>query len=266
MLTSKFFNAWAKRTLLALTRADANGDGRIDPDELLALLRGELPGVDPTRLPEPDLVLDPDDQPIDALLPYVVRDFREAGKGKAFDRCREYDPKIYGYPVDKSRGQALGARGWLGIDTIVIHTAAAKLHADRWLGVPCHLAVDDRGGVVLCHDLRSYLAAAHKANSYSVSLEVSGTREILPEQVEPARAAVRYVVEELTQRRFEAGVDTPIKIIPHRHSHWSRVNDCDRGIWQAVGEWSIRELGCVLGDVVGTGKRIPDEWRSEAAA
>jgi len=271
-VANKYFQAWARSVSRSLLAA-----GRIDQDELRELLEGKLDGVDPTR----NAVADPDERdastpdpvtPLERLIAEVgvARDFREAGKGKKWDRCREYDPDVYGWPKNKERGQSLGVRRITLVDTIVLHTAACDLHVDRALGVPCHALVADNGDLALCHELDAYLAAAHRLSSYSVSLEISGTRTIQPHQIAPARAWIRYAVEELRRRHRAAGVGLPIKIVPHRCGHWSRAVDCDPAIWREVAEPSIDELDLEVGDVVGSGKPIPREWwtpdRPEAVA
>lgn len=265
---NKFFRGWARLAWRTVLEA-----GRIDPDELCDLLEGRIDGVDPTRSPEAD-PLDRDDSTPEPVTPLealeaahgIARDFRDAGAGRPWDRCRNYDPEVYGWPRDKSRGQSLGVRDWTKIDTIVLHTAAAKLHPDRFVGVPCHGAIADDGGIVLCHHANAYMAHGHKLNSFSIGIEVSGNRDIEDHQVEPLRALVRYYVDLLREKHFAAGVELPIKISPHRHGHSSRVNDCDRAIWLAAGEWAIRELDCELGDVVGSGRLIDPKWREEAIA
>lgn len=238
---------------------------RIEADELRDLLDGKIEGCDVTCNATWDVsewLGEPEPTPFEALDVEVgiARDFRNV---ETWDRLKRYDPKVYGYPADKSRGQSLGKRDWSKIDTIIVHTAAAGLHEDRALGVPCHALVAKNGNLVLAHYLDAYLAAAHRANSYSVSLEVSGYRAIDGRQIPAARAWVRYAAAELRRKHAELGLDMPIKIGPHRLSHSSRVNDCDIEIHRAVTEWAIDELGLVVADVVGSGNPIPSGWWSK---
>lgn len=265
------FSTWRN---LAIKSLLAGKDlARIEADELRDLLDGKIEGCDVTcnATWDPSETLDGrlvewdghefDRLPFDVLeeeLP-PARDFRNV---ETWDRCREYDPKVYGWPRDKSRGQSLGKRDWAKIDTIIVHTAAAGLHEDRALGVPCHALVARNGNLVLAHYLDAYLAAAHRANAYSVSLEVSGYRAIEGRQIPAARAWVRYAAAELRRKHAEMRLDLPIKIGPHRLSHSSRVNDCDIEIHRAVTEWAIDELGLVVADVVGSGNPIPSGWWS----
>jgi len=240
-----------------LARYAALVDERVEVDEAAAVYDGALADTDLARVPVPASSSPLERLERDAL---VSRDFRAAGKGAKWDRVRDYDPKVYGWPRNKQRGQARGQRQWDAIDTIVLHTAGVEgLHPDRWLGVPCHAAAADDATVVLCHDLRAYLWAAHAANRYSVSVEIAGNQTITPAQVRAARALVRYMVEELRAQRSPdaAGNARPLFIIPHRFSHRSRGKDCGREIWNHVGRWAIAELGLELGEVVGSGRGLP---------
>lgn len=270
-MVTKLLLQWARDVRDELLAA-----GRIDPDELDRLLADEIEGVDSTRSPVRDLT-ELDDStpgpttPLERLLAEVpiARDFREAGAGRTWDRAKRYNPKVYGHPPVKIRGASQGTRDIELVDTIVLHTAGVSLHVDRALGVPCHALVAGDGQLVLCHELPAYLAAAHRANSYSVSLEISGVRTIGAHQIPAARAWTRYAAEELRRRHARAGVRRQIKVIPHYCATDKRPVDCDPEIWRAVGEWSIDELGLVVGDVVGTGRPIPRKWwtpgRPEAA-
>lgn len=262
MLTSTLARMKASLALLA-------ADLCVDVDEAACVLQGALEGVDlldvgqrdpAERVPaiaEPVTPL----ERLHATLGVVVsRDFRAAGRGAKWDRVREYDPKVHGWPKNKQRGQARGVLPWEKVSTIVLHTAGVNgLHPDRWLGVPCHAAVANDATVVLCHELNSYLWAAHAANRYSCSLEIAGNQTITDKQIPAARAALRYMAEELRRRR-PAGPDgepLPVYVAPHRFSHRSRVQDCGAAIWREVGEWGMRELGLLLGPVVGSGKPLP---------
>lgn len=183
----------------------------------------------------------------------VSRDFRAAGRGQKWDRVREYPTKVHGWPANKQRGQARGELKWESITTIVIHTAGVSgMHPDRWLGVPTHVAVANDATVVLCHELNTYLWAAHAANRYSCSLEIAGNKTISEAQVVSGRAALRYMVDELRSRR-----PGPVHVAPHRFSHKSRAQDCGAEIWEALGEWAMSTLGCELGPVVGSGRGLP---------
>lgn len=244
-------------------------DLRVDVDEAAAVIAGACEGVDLSCVGTRDeaervvAVAEPV-TPLERLeaTPGVIvsRDFREAGKGARWDRVREYDPKVHGWPKNKERGQARGVLPWEKVSTIVLHTAGVNgLHPDRWLGVPCHAAVANDATVVLCHELNAYLWAAHTANKFSVSIEIAGDRTITDAQIPAARALLRYVVEELRRRRplDENGEPLPLYVAPHRFYHRSRVKDCDGPIWTQIGAWGMDELDLQLGPVLGTGKPLP---------
>jgi hypothetical protein len=242
-------------------------DHRVDSAEATACEAGQLAKVDL----EHNGCADPserDDSTPEPVTPYerlaashgIVRDFRQAGHGQPWDRVKSYPAQPYGWPRDKSRGQSRGVRDWGDIDTVVIHTAGiCGLHADRWLGVPCHDAIADDGAIVLCHYHTAYLWAAHALNCRSISLEIGGDRTIAPTQIEPARALIRYMVEDLRAHR-DAGA--PVYLSPHIHGHQSRVRDCDPQIWREVGEWALDTLGLEVGEVMGSGRPIPASWWS----
>ena len=237
-------------------------DLRVSVAEGRAALAGKLEGVDLTDVGRRDF-----SEPQTALerlrgTPGVVvsRDYRDAGRGGRWDRVREYNPAIHGWPKNKERGQARGVLPWAQVSTIVLHTAGVEgMGPGRWLGVPCHAAVASDASIVLCHELNSYLWAAHAANRYSCSIEIAGKRTITDEQISAARALLRYTVEELRARR-PLGPDgdmLPLHVAPHRFSHRSRGKDCDVAIWESIGVWGMRELGLDLGPVVGSGRPLP---------
>lgn len=261
-----FFQAMIKARLRLLL-----GDERVDADELAHVLASSLEGVDLSRngdhdgdernslTPEPVALT-----PLERLeyTPGVIlsRDFRAAGKGAAFDRVRDYDTKIYGWPKNKERGQSRGVLPWASVSTIVIHTTGVDgLHPDRFLGIPAHTGVANDASVVLMHELNTYLFASHAANRYSCSMEIAGDRSMKAAQIGPARALLRYMVEELRRRRplDDNGEPLPVYVAPHRFSHKSRTKDPDTQIWRVVGEWGMDELGLLLGPVVGSGKPLP---------
>jgi hypothetical protein len=268
------FTAFVRARMLLL----ADRHLRVDLEEAAAVVAGMLEGVDLEHVGEPD----PGEvdrstpepvTPIERLVatPGVIvsRDFRAAGKGAEWDRCRKYDPKIHGYPVDKSRGQARGVLPWRSIDTLVLHTAGTEgLHPDRWLGVPCHNAVANDATIVLCHRLDAYLWASHASNRRSVSLEVAGNRTITPAQAVAARALARYNVEELRRKRplDDNGEPLPLYVRPHRLTHKSRAVDTDPAIWREVGEYCIDELGLKLGKPLGSGLAFDPKWWSPGRA
>lgn len=253
-------------SMIAQMRATIAGL-RVDADELAAVVDGQLDGVDLEHNPERDELERDPSTPV-AVTPYEIllatgmigRDFREAGKGARWDRVKKYPTNIHGHPADKSRGQSRGVRPWSQIDSIGLHTAGTKgLHEDRWLGVPCHLAIAENGKIVLCHRNDAYLFAIHALNRRTINIEVAGNRTIGEHMVAPAREAVRYAVADIRQHR-KPGDDRPIYMSPHVLGHRSRINDCDIYIWREVGEWALDTLGLEVGKPMGTGRPVPKSW------
>ena len=249
-------------------------DSRTDLRQWLGCYVGKLAGVDLTCNPTPSHERLKPGSPLSRLrsVAAISRDFRDAGKGGEFDRLAKYSSKVYGGNGDKSRAQSRGVLEWRNVSTIVLHTAGIAeprhtdptsdtivMRPDRWLGVPCHNAVAADDTIVLCHELNAYLWAAHAANRYSCSMEIAGNGTITEKQIVAARALLTYNVDELRTRRPRGadGQVLPVYIAPHRFSHRSRSRDCGAAIWEAVGEWGIRELGLLLGPVVGSGKPLP---------
>jgi len=181
----------------------------------------------------------------------ISRDFRDLTQ---WNRVKDYPMSTYGWPANKERGQSRGTLPWEKVTTIVLHTAgvAKGMHPDRWLGVPCHAAVADDGSIVLCHELNTFLYAAHAANTFSCSMEIAGDCTITTEQIVSGRALLEYIVAELRRRR-----PGPVYVMPHRFAHRSRTRDCGAPIWRELGEWGMSTLDLQLGPVVGSGRPLP---------
>ncbi len=214
---------------------------------------GVLPAyVDTARNPENSEAHAVGRLPIDDLRAtgLVSRDFRDLA---LWDRVKDYPTKVHGWPRNKSRAQSRGTLPWEQVTTIVLHTAGTKgLGPDRWLGVPCHAAVADDSSIVLCHELNTYLYAAHTANTFSCSLEIAGNGTISSEQLVSGRVLLEYMVTELRRQRVG-----PVYVMPHRFAHRSRTRDCGAQIWSEIGEWGMSTLDLRLGPVVGSGRALP---------
>ena len=153
-----------------------------------------------------------------------------------------------------SRGKAHGKLKWEKCSTTVLHTMDVEAGPARCVGMPVQDCIAEDGTIVLCHSIVARCYAAHDANAFSDSLEVSGKRGMIREhQVGTARALFKYVIA--SKRRH---TDRQLYVIPHALSHWSRVGDCALPIWDVLGEWGISELGLKLGPVVGSGEQ--PEW------
>ncbi len=155
------------------------------------------------------------------------------------------------------RGRARGVRDWAKCSAIMLHTTGVPMTAPRFLGVPAHAGIAKDGTIVLMHPTNAYLWHGHTANSFSIGVEISGRSSIEAHQIEPARALVQYLHEDRQQHH-----EAPMAIMAHRQSHRSRPNDPGKQVWGEVGEWGMSELGLKLGPTVGSGKDIPQEWRS----
>jgi len=181
-----------------------------------------------------------------------IVDYRDL---ELWPRDKKYD-KSYGYPLKKTRALPVGRRGIEKVTTLCLHIPGVDLHYKRWLGVPVHGAIssgkkidDGMPRVVLCHYTEQYMSAAHSYNSFSESLEVGGFEDI---HIQLARAYVLY----FKNKREQAGYNKHY-IGTHRFAHKSRPVDCGKRIWEAVGEWAIKNHGFLLGPVVGSGKPLP---------
>ena len=240
--------------------------------------------------PEPD-PLDTVEELADEIeaLGLQFRDFR------GWKRDKKYPAKPYGYSrtggLNRKQGRAHGTLPWKIRTAVMLHctgTIREAMHVDRFVGVPCHIAVAS-DGVSVCHPLNAYLYHGHWANRFAVGVEISGPGGQYDEypdvQIEAARIVVRYCNNVLVTRNplgDASTLDSPIldvngspfraansppwrpAIMAHRQSHKSRVRDCGRALWRDVGEWGRDELGMPLGPVVGTGNPIEADWMNAA--
>lgn len=181
-------------------------------------------------------------------------DFRDL---TVWPRKKVYDPKVYGWPKNKKRGQPYGSRPWEKTTCFFLHTTAVGgMGKNRGLGIPAHLYVPEEPAIVLLHQMERLVAHGHRANRFTVGCEVSGKSNWdTASQVERVRTLIRYF-QACRFHHIEEG--TPCYIGAHRQSHRSRVNDPGFEIWRGCGEWAIEELNFRLGPVVGSGRSIPD--------
>lgn len=206
-----------------------------------------------TNVPQPET-------PIELLehrvkqLGSTVTDYRDLSK---WPRDAKYD-KSYGWPRTKTRALPVGRREIDQVTTLCLHIPGVEMHHKRWLGVPVHGAISsgklaDVGmpHMVLCHYIEQYMSHGHAYNRFSEGFEVGGFEDI---HIELARIYVLYFKE-----RREAALGEGVKcyIGAHRFAHKSRPIDCGKRIWDAVGEWAIKNHGFKLGPVVGSGRGLP---------
>lgn len=183
-----------------------------------------------------------------------VYDFR------GFDRTAHYDPREWGWFRDEdpkrnlpARGRARGRRAWESITAVMLHRTGVDMGPHRFLGTPCHDAVARDGSIVLCHPHDAYLPHGHRANRFSVGLEVSSADgRITGRQGVAADILLEYVIDDLLEHR--PGVPD---LMPHRFSHRSRKVDPGRRIWNRVAVPLILERSLGLGPVVGSGRPLP---------
>ncbi len=155
------------------------------------------------------------------------------------------------------RGRARGVLAWSKRTALMLHTTAVPMSAPRFLGVPAHAGIAKDGTIVLMHPSDAYVWHGHAANRFSIGVEISGRSDIQAHQVEPARILLEYLVADRQQHH-----EATMAVMAHRQSHRSRRNDPGIHVWGELGEWGMRELGLKMGPTVGSGKDIPQEWRS----
>lgn len=149
------------------------------------------------------------------------------------------------------RGRARGEIGWDGSTTSVIHTMDVEANGPRMLGMPVQSGIEDSADIVLCQPIHAKMWAAHAANGYSSSMEVSGRKGAATDlQIEAGRILLRYEIME-KQRH----VERQRYVAPHAFSHWSRKGDPGRLIWDGIAVWGMENLDLKLGPVVGSGKQ-----------
>jgi len=167
------------------------------------------------------------------------------------------------------------------IDALVFHQTGCRIKTiKQWETVPIHVGVPREephlGRFFKIHELSSYLYHANALNSRSIGFEIEGNfagiegdsstvwtpgggpHELLPEQVEAARAAIDW-----TMQAMETAGSTIRFAFAHRQSSPNRVGDPGSAIWKEIALWAIREYGLEDGGsrfAVGKGRPLPDAW------
>ena len=186
---------------------------------------------------------------------HCIQDGHDFGKWGWF----RDDDKKKNLPV---RAKPRGVIPWEKLTGILLHTTDVDMTGPRFLGTPVQTGIDRDGNIILCHPVNAKLWHAHKANSFTCGIEVSGKKGAITEkQIEPLRALIRYIHDE-RQDHHQDHHKGDMVMMAHRQSHKSRTNDPGRAIWQAGAEWAREEFGMRIGPVVGSGKPIPPEWRA----
>ena len=97
---------------------------------------------------------------------------------RGMDRLIHYPTNPWGYFRGKGnipkRGRARGRRKWKNVTAIMLHrTAVEEMGPHRFLGTPCHAAVANDASIVLCHPNDALVFHGHRANRFSIGLELS---------------------------------------------------------------------------------------------
>ncbi len=160
------------------------------------------------------------------------------------------------------RGRAHGKIKVAKSTTTIVHTMDVDAGPARCAGIPVQNCVCQET-IVLCHSIFARMWAAHAANGYSDSIEIAGKKgAITVLQIALARCLIKYILASKRRNLALIGqADRQLYIGPHALSHWSRLNDCGRKIWDALGRWAIEIFGLKCGPVVGSGK-VP-KWLNE---
>ena len=158
------------------------------------------------------------------------------------------------------------------VDAVVLHQMSFSRGDDlhRYKKVTAHFVIAPNGHVAQLHPLTARLSASHGFNDRSVAIEFAGNLvaangrwwrpeefgrdHLTPAQIDAGRRLLKLL--SMQGVRF---------VFAHRQSYFERQNDPGPEIWSQVGEWAIKQLGMSDGGpgyVVGTGRPIPDEWRS----
>ena len=188
-------------------------------------------------------------------------------------------------PRPKKRGRSKGKRKWKNVDTIMLHQTAVSFGTNprRMINVPSHGATLHDGKIVLLHTPTDYMWHGHKANLFSIGIEISCRaagiegipdtfwmsttdkekkrtyEELIKEATEiqllATRELCRYYIELVKKNGGEIKY-----IMPHRSSHKSRISDPGSRIWKEVALKIMEETGLKIRKPVGSGNLIPEYW------
>lgn len=167
-----------------------------------------------------------------------------------------------------------GTRDINTLTALVLHQTAFSRGnaADKYDNIPVHFVITPDGKIVQLHPLPAYLWSSNDLNPRSVAVEFVGNfRDVRGNFYKPEE----FGCHALTQAQIDAGREL-IKylktrmpkfqhVLAHRQSSDQRDNDPGPEVWYHVGQWALDNLGLKDGGPnfsVGTGKPIPQEWRS----
>ena len=158
---------------------------------------------------------------------------------------------------------------------LVLHQMACcfkvKDPLTRFLKMAPHFAILPDGRILQLHPILSLTGASNGFNAGSVAVEFAGNfpdtrgkwwhgaqngqNQVTAAQIEAGRYLVRYLIRTMGLK----------VIVAHRQSSGTRDNDPGPDIWYHVGQWAVDTLGLKDGGPgfkIGTGKPIPDLWRT----
>jgi hypothetical protein len=158
------------------------------------------------------------------------------------------------------------------VDAVVLHQMGLSRGNDvrRYLQVTAHFVILPNGRVVQLHPMSAQLIASHDFNYRSVAIEFAGNlRSTRGQWWSPethGRDTLTAAQAESGRKLLrELGKQGVRFVYGHRQSFIQRGNDPGPEIWASVGQWAIDTLGMSDGGpgyFVGSGKPIPDEWRT----
>lgn len=160
------------------------------------------------------------------------------------------------------------------VDSLVLHQAGFKRSNDSpddYRKVKSHYVITRGGRILQYHPADWVLWSSNGFNDRSVAVEFIGNMpstqgkwykpekfgadQLEDAQIEAGRALVEHLLDELSITH----------VFAHRQSSGSRGNCPGPDIWSTVGQWAMEELGMLDGGfnyVKGSGKAIPDSWRT----
>ncbi len=192
------------------------------------------------------------------------------------------------HPIPSSRWWRY--RGWSKTTGIVLHQTACIFGAQtkRWLKVPAHLGITQRGEILHLNALDWAVPHAHGLNGSTVGIEIEGRfpgiegdletlwnhpenspTELTDAQVEATLEAIRWV-----SKMVEQGNGRLRFLWAHRQScdasrgqsPYGRRSDPGGEIWRRIAIPIKQELGLLYGaegGVIGSGLPLPREWDPE---
>lgn len=178
-----------------------------------------------------------------------------------------------------------GPRRLDSVDSIVLHqtSGSTSTNANLFLAIPAHYVVLSNGRILQLYPETDYIQHANTFNSWSVGIEFAGTFandssrcwwDSKTKYVQKGFRKGSRICAEPTSEQVVAGrnlvsaialkVPTVKYILAHRQASSSRSNDPGPSIWFDIAEWAKKQLDLIPADdyTEGSGKPIPDSWRS----